>query len=77
MSILDDILSFPNAKLIRGRCMRRLNSQGEFDVVRHDGTYKMLLSLTGQPKHGAKIRRTDGGKSGGTQGRVAIEPEPT
>ena len=68
LSILGDILSFSNARPIRGRCMRHLNSQGEFDVVRRDGTYKMLMSLTGQPKHGAKIRRTDGGKPRGTHG---------
>ena len=77
MSILDDILSFSNARLIRGRCMRRLNSQGEFDVVRRDGTYKMLMSLSGQPKHGAKIRCVDGGIREGSRGRVATKPEPT
>ena len=56
MSILDDIINFPIAKLIRGRCMRRLNAQAEFHVVRHDGAFKMLMSLPGKPKHGTEIR---------------------
>ena len=79
MSILDDILSFPNARLIRGRCMRHLNSQGEFDVVRHDGTYRMLMSLSGQPQNGAKIRCVEGrgGIREGARDRGATNPEPT
>ena len=69
MFILGDIVSFPNASLIRGRCRRHLNSQGEFDVGRHDGTYKMLMSLSGQPNHGAEIRCADGGIREGSRGR--------
>ena len=40
--------------------MDHLSAQGEFSVIRHDGTYKSLMSLTGQPKHGAKIRSIRG-----------------
>ena len=79
MSILDDILSFSITMLIRGLCMRHLNSQGEFDVVRHDGTYRMLMSLSGQPQNGAKIRCVEGrgGIREGARDRGATNPEPT
>ena len=63
LSILDDIINCSDAKLIRGRCIRHLNSHPEFPVVRHDGAFKMMMSFPGRPKQGAQIRSARRGTS--------------
>ena len=53
--------------------------RGEFEIARHDGAYKVDMSLMGQQKHGCEIRRIDGvgrraaidQKSGKTSAHVA------
>ena len=44
LSIRGDIANLPGAVLIRGRLMRRLNSNTALQVGRSDGTYKMTTS---------------------------------
>ena len=40
--------------------MQYMGDRGEFEIIRHDGKYKVAMSLMGQKKHGPKIRRIDG-----------------
>ena len=37
--------------------MDYLKSIGELRAIRHDGTYKVMMSVMGQPGHGASVRR--------------------
>ena len=41
--------------------MEYLASIGDFEVITHDGTYKIAMGLIGQPGHGVAIRRKKGG----------------
>ena len=57
--MLDDVFSSRSVKEIRDRRLRYLDSKAEFEVLRHDGAYRILMGLSDQPKHGAKIRKAD------------------
>ena len=55
--ILDDVIPDPSAASVRRNCMDYLFNNGEFRVVRHDRTYMVLMSLSGQPRRGASFRK--------------------
>ena len=55
-----DILGNSSARIARDRRIRYLIEQGEFDIPRHDGTYKMLMGMTHSPKHGSPVRKYEG-----------------
>ena len=47
--------------------MGGLRGQGDFEITRHGGAYKMIMSIHGQPNHGSKIRAVGGGTAGGAE----------
>ena len=57
MQVMNDVIGGPPARAIRGRCVDYLESIGELRALRHDGTYKVMMSVMGQPGHGASVRR--------------------
>ena len=52
-----DILGNSSARIVRDRCIRYICEEGEFEILRHGGTYNMLMSMTHQPEHGSQIRK--------------------
>ena len=56
LSMLDDMLDCSSAKMVRGRRTWRLNSHADFQILRRDGAFRMMMSLAGKPNRGAKIR---------------------
>ena len=54
---MKDVISGPPARAIRGRCIGYLKSIGELRALRRDGTYKVMMSVMGQPGHGSSVRR--------------------
>ena len=59
MNILEDIMTNTTASFIRGKCLARLHERGEFEILRRDGTYKILMSVNKQPKRGARTRASE------------------
>ena len=60
-----DVLPRIAVQSMRGRFFIYLTKKGEFEVVRHDGAYKVLMSMTNQPKNGAKMRKSEGNEHPG------------
>ena len=56
--VLGDVLSSTAVRHIRDKCLTYIAKKGVFEVVRHDGRYKVLMSTTNQPKHGAEMRKS-------------------
>ena len=72
--VLEDDLSITPVQNMRDRCLAYLTKKGKFDAIRHDGAYKVLMSMTDQPKHGAKMRKSEGEER---PGRLHVAHTPT
>ena len=55
--IIGDVLPFALMAAVRRNCMDYLSNNGEFRALRHDGAYKALKRPSGQPRHGASVRK--------------------
>ena len=51
------VVSGPLARRVVSRCFEFLTDTGEFEILSHDGTYKVAMGIIGQPHHGLKTRR--------------------
>ena len=56
MQVMGDVISGPPDRAIRGRRTDYLKSIGEFRALRHNGNYEAMMSVMGQPGHGARVR---------------------
>ena len=56
LSILEEVLRNTDASDIRRWRLSYLSENTELEVLRHDGAYKALMSVTGKPGHGSQIR---------------------
>ena len=52
-----EVLSLPCVARYRGRLLDYMREHGGLKVLRHDGAYKVLMNLMGQPRHGASVRK--------------------
>ena len=59
LGLLEDVCASQSVAAIRDRCLKYLDDAGEFEILRHDGTYKLLMSLSNQPRRGAQIRENE------------------
>ena len=57
--VLEDVLPSTPVQNMRDRCLAYLTRKGEFEDIRQDGTYKVIMPMTNQPKHGAKMRKSE------------------
>ena len=55
--ILEEVLSIPPSASVRRNCADYPFNNGEFRALRQDGEYKVILSLSGQPRNGASVRK--------------------
>ena len=55
--ILEGGLSFTSVSSVRRRCADYLFNNGEFRAMRRDGAYKVIMSLSGQPRRGVRFRK--------------------
>ena len=51
------VVGSPLARRVVSRCFEFLTGAGEFEILAHDGTYKVAMGIIGQPHHGLKTRR--------------------
>ena len=59
-------------KIVR-RGLQYLKDAREFEVLAHDGTYKVAMGLIGQPGHGVRVRREDGQTGNAEDSRKAAK----
>ena len=55
--ILEDVISHPSMDAVRRRFADCLSNNGEFRALRQDVAYKVITSLSGQPRRGSSVRR--------------------
>ena len=67
------IADVPTTKKILRRGMEFLTDDRDFEVLTHDGTYKVTLGIIGQPGHGIRVRTEDGPPGNTDRARRAAE----
>ena len=72
LGLLGDVCASQSVATIRGRCLKYLAGAGEFEIPRRDGTYKLPMSLSSQPKQGAKIRKNENSRASLNESRERL-----